>query len=255
MPGPCDPDGAGGRKLASGGRRIPQADPFLPQFVVEGTTRSAALEASRGLFDQLTAGVRPVVGRSGIRAEPGEERPTGAARGRACGACASAMGAACVCACVCRAGSAISACAEDQAYMYGCRSEYIYMYIYTHHPLPAYGAGVLLPTWHRPDFFTWSSCRAMTSRLSSNRGDEGSRLRARRSGAGDRGRGEHAARGGYVRGDGARFWGADGSAHLAWAGPSATDDCGAGRTLNFTTPRNRGGPTHGCAPTSAGEYM
>ena len=58
--------------------------------------------------------------------------------------------------------------------MYGCRSEYIYMYIYTHHPLPAYGAGVLLPTWHRPDFFTWSSCRAMTSRLSSNRGDEGS---------------------------------------------------------------------------------
>lgn len=159
----------------------------------------------------------------------------------------------------------VRACAEQgarsrharriKAYMYGCRSEYIYMYIYTHHPLPAYGAGVLLPTWHRPDFFTWSSCRAMTSRLSSNRGDEGSRLRARRSGAGDRGRGEHAARGGYVRGDGARFWGADGSAHLAWAGPSATDDCGAGRTLNFTTPRNRGGPTHGCAPTSAGEYM
>lgn len=53
---------------------------------------------------------------------------------------------------------------------------------------------------------------------------DGRRLQARRSAAGESAREEHAPRGGDVRGNRAKFWGGDGSAHLAWAGLGATDD-------------------------------
>lgn len=211
----------------------------------------------------MTAGVRPVVGRPGIRAAParGGQRWELGSRVR--------------CVCVGHGrdlpgrGVRVCVCAEQERdlgmcvgrgvrritrmYVYIC--VYIYIYIHIHLSLPAHGQVCCSPPATCPisspvllssDEYVFSSPTAATTGAGSG---AAGRVLAR----------EHEE---SMRPEAAMFVGAGRGFGGATDRPTEHGPVPAPRTTaerdhppKFATPRNRGGSPHGLAPTSAGEYM